>query len=58
MENITCEKCGADLNNKKVVWLWYNRDNNTYSYTSETDEQFPFGLDCAKKLSQIKYEKN
>lgn len=57
MEQITtdCNKCEQVLNEKKIVYLAYDRENDTF-YSRENPpkdwdgEMFPFGSACANKV--------
>lgn len=55
-EPIYCEKCGRELNPKRIVWLELNCMTGLYHREGEVPEEdsqgwFPFGPDCAKKAN-------
>ena len=50
-----CFKCGAKLNNKKIVWLKLDVATNIFHEIGTVLEEksqgaFPFGKDCAEKI--------
>lgn len=53
-KKIFCEKCGALLNPKSIVWLTLNNYSGTYTNAETVPDEynqgaFPFGKDCAKQ---------